>query len=133
MKTDTLHLIHIRECIDRINSYIDGIDKNQFMSSSLIQDAVLRNLQVMAESTQRLSDDFKIQHAEMIQKLSITDENTPDYRKQLSDVSVELSNNKLMLSQLEKRFNNVTQEKKDLQAKIMVSSNPQWQTKSKSF
>ena len=65
----------------------------------------------------RFHEKLKIQHAEMIQKLSITDENTPDYRKQLSDVSVELSNNKLMLSQLEKRFNNVTQEKKDLQAK----------------
>ena len=32
------------------------------MASSLIQDAVLRNLQVLAESTQRLSDEFNNLH-----------------------------------------------------------------------
>lgn len=31
----------------------------------MVQDAVLRNLQVLAESTQRLSDDFKLQHSEI--------------------------------------------------------------------
>ena len=65
MKSDTLYTIHIRECIDRIQSYVAEIDQNQFMASSLIQDAVLRNLQVLAESTQRLSDEFKVRHAEI--------------------------------------------------------------------
>jgi uncharacterized protein with HEPN domain len=65
MKSDALYIVHIRECIDRIQSYIAGIDKNQFMASSLIQDAVLRNLQVLAESTQRLSDEFKNRHSEI--------------------------------------------------------------------
>jgi uncharacterized protein with HEPN domain len=51
MKDDKLYLIHISECIERIKSYISGIDKNTFMSSTLMQDAVIRNLQVMAEST----------------------------------------------------------------------------------
>jgi len=54
-----MYTIHIRECIDRILSYIAGMDKNEFMALSLIQDAVLRNLQVLAESTQRLSEKFK--------------------------------------------------------------------------
>ena len=65
MKSDTLYTIHIQECIDRIQSYIAGIDQDKFMDSSLIQDAVLRNLQVLAESTQRLSDDFKTRHQEI--------------------------------------------------------------------
>ena len=65
MKSDTLYTIHIRECIDRIQTYTAGIDQNQFLASSLIQDAVLRNLQVLAESTQRLSDEFKTQHPEI--------------------------------------------------------------------
>ena len=65
MKSDTLYTIHIGECIDRIQSYVADIDQNQFMASSLIQDAVLRNLQVLAESTQRLSDEFKARHAEI--------------------------------------------------------------------
>ena len=59
MKDDRLYLIHISECIERIESYIAGRDKQQFLDSTLIQDAVIRNLQVLAESTQRLSDDAK--------------------------------------------------------------------------
>ncbi len=58
MKDDRLYLIHIRECVDRIDKYVaDG--RNVFLSSTLVQDAVLRNLQTLAESTQRLSDSFK--------------------------------------------------------------------------
>jgi len=59
MKDDRLYLIHISECIERIESYISGKDKGQFLDSMLIQDAVVRNLQVLAESTQRLSDATK--------------------------------------------------------------------------
>jgi uncharacterized protein with HEPN domain len=59
MKDDRLYLIHIRECIERIDSYVSGEDKQKFLDSTLIQDAVLRNLQVLAESTQRLSDAAK--------------------------------------------------------------------------
>ncbi|MBA7616396.1 hypothetical protein ES703_23692 [subsurface metagenome] len=59
MKDDRLYLIHISECIERIESYISGKDKGQFLDSTLIQDAVVRNLQVLAESTQRLSDATK--------------------------------------------------------------------------
>jgi uncharacterized protein with HEPN domain len=59
MKDDRLYLIHISECIERVESYVNHIDKEAFLGSLLIQDAVIRNLQVMAESTQRLSDEIK--------------------------------------------------------------------------
>ena len=59
MKDDRLYLIHISECIERIESYVAGKDKQQFLDSSLIQDAIIRNLQLLAESTQRLSDAAK--------------------------------------------------------------------------
>ncbi len=59
MKDDKLYLIHISECIERIESYVKQMDKEEFMSSTLVQDAVLRNLQTMAESTQRLSEEIK--------------------------------------------------------------------------
>ncbi len=55
MKDDKLYLIHIGECIDRVESYTQGLTKEAFLASSLVQDAVIRNLQVLAESTQRLS------------------------------------------------------------------------------
>jgi uncharacterized protein with HEPN domain len=65
MKDDKLYLIHIDECLERIESYIKDIDKKAFMNSSLIQDAVVRNLQTMSESTQRLSDNLKDVHPEI--------------------------------------------------------------------
>ncbi|MBA7543884.1 hypothetical protein ES705_36227 [subsurface metagenome] len=65
MKDDKLYLIHIDECLERIESYIKDIDKKAFMDSTLIQDAVVRNLQIMSESTQRLSDNLKEDHAEI--------------------------------------------------------------------
>ena len=59
MKEDKLYLLHIQESILHIKTYvIDG--KQQFVNSTLIQDAVLRNLQTLSESTQRLSDELKI-------------------------------------------------------------------------
>lgn len=59
MKEDRLYLIHIEESLDKIHEYIAGLDFPDFIQKSLVQDAVLRNLQVLAESTQRLSADFK--------------------------------------------------------------------------
>ncbi len=41
------------------------IDLDTFRVSTLVQDAVLRNLQVLAESTQRLSDEVKDKHADI--------------------------------------------------------------------
>jgi len=64
MKDDKLYLIHITECIERIEEYIAG-GRDEFMGSSLIQDAVLRNLQTMAESTQRISYSLKTLHPEV--------------------------------------------------------------------
>jgi uncharacterized protein with HEPN domain len=58
MKDDKLYLMHISECIRRIEEYTAG-GHDMFMASALIQDAVLRNLQVMGESARRLSDDLK--------------------------------------------------------------------------
>ncbi len=58
MKDDRLYLFHILECIDRIERYtVDGGDS--FMEDTKTQDAVMRNLQTLAESTQRLSDDLR--------------------------------------------------------------------------
>lgn len=65
MKDDRLYLIHISECIERIESYVSGIDQRGFLESNLIQDAVIRNLQTMAESTQRLSDKLKAEYSQI--------------------------------------------------------------------
>ncbi len=57
-KDDTVYLRHILECIRRIaEDLAEG--REPVMELHTLQDAVLRNLQVMAESTQRLSETAK--------------------------------------------------------------------------
>ncbi len=65
MKDDKLYHYHILESIDKISNYTLGVHRNDFLKSTLIQDAVLRNLQVLSESTQRLSQKFKDKHPEI--------------------------------------------------------------------
>ncbi|MEA3642888.1 MAG: DUF86 domain-containing protein [Lamprobacter sp.] len=57
-ETDEALLRHIKEGIERIQEYTGG-DHATFVSSHLVQDAVMRNLQTLAESTQRLSHPIK--------------------------------------------------------------------------
>jgi len=58
MKDDRVYLEHMRDSLVRIAAYtIDG--QARFLAESLIQDAVLRNLQTLAESSQRLSEGRK--------------------------------------------------------------------------
>ena len=64
MKDDLVYLRHIRECIRRIEEDV-AEGRDIFMASHTAQDAVLRNLQTMAEATQRLSNAAKATRPEI--------------------------------------------------------------------
>ena len=64
MKDDAAYLRHIVECIRRIEEDV-MTGEAEFMRSHTLQDAVLRNLQTMSESTQRLSDSLRTTHPEV--------------------------------------------------------------------
>lgn len=51
-------LAHMRDCLDRIIEYTNA-ERSRFDASRLVQDAVIRNLQTLAESSQRLSSEIK--------------------------------------------------------------------------
>lgn len=64
MKSPKLYLLHIQESIRRVKEYT-AQGKDTFMSDTKTQDAVLRNLQTLAESTQRLPEDIKASRPEV--------------------------------------------------------------------
>jgi len=64
VKDDGVYVQHILRCITRIEQYTEG-GRKTFFSSTLVQDAVVRNLQTLAESTQRLSERVKSRHREV--------------------------------------------------------------------
>lgn len=63
MKSDKFYLIYILECLERIKEFTEG-GKDSFMSSRLIQDAVLRNLHTLTESAMRVSDGLRMSYPE---------------------------------------------------------------------
>jgi uncharacterized protein with HEPN domain len=63
MRNHRVYLIHLRDCIAKIEAYtIEG--REAFFTDIKTQDAVIRNLQTLCESTQRLPDDWKAAHPE---------------------------------------------------------------------
>lgn len=61
MKTDQVYIEHILECIRRIEENT-AQGREVFVASHTLQDAVLRNLQTLSESTQHLSAEVTVQH-----------------------------------------------------------------------
>jgi uncharacterized protein with HEPN domain len=57
-RDDRLYLVHIQECIARIELYT-AEGKAAFLADTKTQDAVLRNLHTLAESTRRVSEALK--------------------------------------------------------------------------
>jgi uncharacterized protein with HEPN domain len=64
VKDPGVYLRHIIECIEAIGRYTRG-GRESFLADRMIQKATLRELQEMAESTQRLSSDMKSFHPEV--------------------------------------------------------------------
>ena len=52
------------DCIARVEEYTQ-LQRSRFFGSKLIQDAVVRNLQALAESSQRLSEEAKSAEAQI--------------------------------------------------------------------
>ena len=63
MNRDRLRLLHIRDAIARIRSYVNRED--DFRREPVVQDAVIRNLEVIGEAVKALSDDLKSSRGEV--------------------------------------------------------------------
>ena len=57
-EADRVLLAHRRDCLARVLEYTNS-ERSRFEASRLVQDAVIRNLQTLAESSQRLSSEIK--------------------------------------------------------------------------
>jgi len=63
-KDPRVYLAHILECIQKIERFtVDGEDR--FLGDALVQDAVLRNFEVIGEAAKRLDDAYRSAHPEI--------------------------------------------------------------------
>jgi uncharacterized protein with HEPN domain len=59
-----VYLAHILECIDKVERFTaDG--SSRFLGDAMVQDAVLRNFEVIGEAAKRLNDDYRTAHPEI--------------------------------------------------------------------
>lgn len=62
------YLSHILEAIERINRYCGQMTKESFLDNELIQDAVVRNLEIIGEASRNIErhhQEFALAHADI--------------------------------------------------------------------
>lgn len=64
-KNDNTYRQHILEAIEQIETYIFGVSYEHFLQERLLQDGVVRQLEIIGEASRNLSTEFREQHSEI--------------------------------------------------------------------
>lgn len=56
---------HILFCIRKIQDYTGNLTEKDFKNNELIQDAVIRNIEIIGEATKKISKDLKSQYPDI--------------------------------------------------------------------
>ena len=59
---DIVYLRHIMDAISRIGEYIQGINEEEFFRNYLVQDGVIRQLEIIGEATKQISQGTREKH-----------------------------------------------------------------------
>ena len=62
---DLSYLTDIIQAAKQIQEFIQGINKMQFENSSLVQSAVIRQIEIIGEAAKRLSEKFRLEYPEI--------------------------------------------------------------------
>ena len=65
-RDDSLYLKHILDAISKIETYIYGINEATFKQNTLVQDGVIRQIEIIGEATKRLSDKLRARYAHIL-------------------------------------------------------------------
>lgn len=57
-KNDLLYFDDIKKCIAKVDEFTAGVDKDEFEHNYILQEAVIRQIEVIGEIAGRLSPDF---------------------------------------------------------------------------
>jgi uncharacterized protein with HEPN domain len=58
-KTDDLYLNHIKDACRLISDYLKNIDRENFETNKLVQDAVMKELEIIGEAARKVSNSTK--------------------------------------------------------------------------
>lgn len=64
MEKDDIYVKHILDAIRSIEQYTNNLDYKSFTENKMVQDAVIRELEIIGEAVKNLSENFKLKHPE---------------------------------------------------------------------
>jgi len=64
-KDNLIYIHHIQDCIFKIDNYTATFTSDNFLTNSLVQDAVIRNFENIGEATKKLSPEFRAKYPEI--------------------------------------------------------------------
>jgi uncharacterized protein with HEPN domain len=59
IKYDQLYIDHIFDCIRKIDEFSTGLSLKEFRTNELVQDAIIRNIEIIGEASKKISIDTK--------------------------------------------------------------------------
>jgi uncharacterized protein with HEPN domain len=65
MKNDAVYLHHILDAIHRIEQYLTGISYDHFLQDVLLQDGVVRQMEIIGEAARNVSSALRNDHPEL--------------------------------------------------------------------
>lgn len=79
---DRTYLGDILDSIHRIESYLNNVSKESFLENLMMQDAVMRQIEIIGEASNNVSDEFqeKHEHLPWAQMRAIRNKIVHDYR-----------------------------------------------------
>ena len=68
-KDNSIYLQDILKAIAKIEKYVSLVDFDAFKANTMIQDAVIRQLEIIGEASKRLSEDFLSDNPKLVRIL----------------------------------------------------------------
>ena len=59
IKSDLAYVDHILDCIRKINEYSKGLSLKEFKKNELVQDAIIRNIEIIGEASKKITPETK--------------------------------------------------------------------------
>ena len=56
---DLPYLRHMLDAVDRLQKYLEGVQRDEFEADEVLQDAVIRQLEILGEAASRVTPEFQ--------------------------------------------------------------------------
>jgi uncharacterized protein with HEPN domain len=85
---DAARLGHIYDAICAIEKYVAGVKKADFLANGMMQDAVMRQIEIIGEAAGRISDDLQEKHPNLpwLEMRAIRNKIVHDYLEVNTDI-----------------------------------------------